>query len=91
MGEIAKEVKILVPGDQSMVALLGQRDEFLKLVEAAFDSHILVRGNEITITGEAVEAGLRVADPIRYRIRVRFIFASASSGMHRCSRRDGSE
>jgi phosphate starvation-inducible PhoH-like protein len=34
-----------------MVALLGQRDELLKLVEAAFDSEIVVRGNEITITG----------------------------------------
>jgi phosphate starvation-inducible PhoH-like protein len=49
-------VKILVPGDQSMVALLGQRDELLKLVEAAFDSVIVVRGNEITITGPQEEA-----------------------------------
>jgi phosphate starvation-inducible PhoH-like protein len=40
-----------------MVALLGQRDEFLKIVEAAFDSQILVRGNEITITGDDQEAG----------------------------------
>jgi len=51
------QVKILVPGDQSMVALLGQRDELLKLVEAAFDSEIVVRGNEITITGPSDEAG----------------------------------
>lgn len=50
------QVKILVPGNQSMVALLGERDQFLKLVEGAFDSHILVRGNEITITGEEPEA-----------------------------------
>jgi phosphate starvation-inducible protein PhoH and related proteins len=49
------QVKILVPGSQSMVALLGERDELLKLVEAAFDSHILVRGNEITITGDEAE------------------------------------
>ena len=39
-----------------MVALLGQRDELLKLVEDAFDSQIVVRGNEITITGEEAEA-----------------------------------
>ncbi|MBA3552045.1 MAG: PhoH family protein [Actinobacteria bacterium] len=39
-----------------MVALLGQRDELLRLVEAAFDSQILVRGNEITITGDEQEA-----------------------------------
>jgi phosphate starvation-inducible PhoH-like protein len=39
-----------------MVALLGQQDELLKLVEAAFSSRIIVRGNEITITGPAHEA-----------------------------------
>ena len=49
------QVKILVPGDQSMVALLGQRDELLKLVEAAFDSELVVRGNEITIAGPPTE------------------------------------
>jgi phosphate starvation-inducible protein PhoH and related proteins len=49
-------VKISVPGDQNMVALLGQRDELLKLVEAAFDSEIVVRGNEITISGPDHEA-----------------------------------
>ncbi len=52
------QVKILVPGDQSMVALLGQRDAFLKLIESAFDCGILVRGNEITITGSEAEAEL---------------------------------
>jgi phosphate starvation-inducible PhoH-like protein len=49
-------VKILVPGNQPMVSLLGQRDELLRLVESAFDSQILVRGNEITVTGEPEEA-----------------------------------
>jgi phosphate starvation-inducible PhoH-like protein len=38
-----------------MVALLGQRDAFLKLIEAGFRTDILVRGNEITITGPAEE------------------------------------
>jgi phosphate starvation-inducible PhoH-like protein len=51
------QVKILVPGHQPMVALLGQQDAFLKLIEAAFSSDILVRGNEITITGPDHEAG----------------------------------
>jgi phosphate starvation-inducible PhoH-like protein len=51
------QVKILVPGHQPMVALLGQQDAFLKLIEAAFSSDILVRGNEITITGPEHEAG----------------------------------
>jgi phosphate starvation-inducible protein PhoH and related proteins len=39
-----------------MVALLGHRDVFLKLIETAFDAGILVRGNEITITGTEEEA-----------------------------------
>jgi phosphate starvation-inducible protein PhoH and related proteins len=50
------QVKILVPGSQSMVALLGQHDSFLKLIESGFDSAILVRGNEVTISGSAEEA-----------------------------------
>ena len=56
MAEAPTQVKILVPGNQPMVALLGQRDELLKLVERAFDSQILVRGNEITISGEPADA-----------------------------------
>jgi phosphate starvation-inducible PhoH-like protein len=39
-----------------MVALLGQRDAFLKLIESAFGAEILVRGNEITISGPPQEA-----------------------------------
>ncbi|HEX9711223.1 MAG TPA: PhoH family protein [Actinomycetota bacterium] len=39
-----------------MVSLLGQRDELLKLIEGSFASSILVRGNEITITGDPQEA-----------------------------------
>jgi len=49
------QVKILVPGQQSMVALLGQRDAFLKLIESAFSADVLVRGNEITISGSPEE------------------------------------
>jgi phosphate starvation-inducible PhoH-like protein len=45
------QVKILVPGHQSMVSLLGQRDVFLKQIESSFAADVLVRGNEITITG----------------------------------------
>jgi phosphate starvation-inducible PhoH-like protein len=49
-------VKILVPGHHPMVSLLGQRDELLKVIEGAFDASILVRGNEITISGAKDEA-----------------------------------
>lgn len=55
MAEI-NEVKVLVPSDREMVGLVGVRDELLKLVESGFDSSIIVRGNEITITGTADEA-----------------------------------
>jgi phosphate starvation-inducible PhoH-like protein len=48
-------VKILVPGNHLMVGLLGQRDELLRIVEAEFAVQILVRGNEINITGKGDE------------------------------------
>lgn len=44
-----------MPGNQPMVNLLGERDELLKIVEKAFRSSILVRGNEITIHGDKEE------------------------------------
>jgi phosphate starvation-inducible protein PhoH and related proteins len=50
------KVNVLVPGNHSMVGLLGARDELLKLIEAAFESQVFVRGNEITITGEQQDA-----------------------------------
>ncbi|MDQ3916198.1 MAG: PhoH family protein [Actinomycetota bacterium] len=50
------QIKILVPGHHEMVRLVGARDELLKVVEAAFDTRILVRGNEIVISGEPAEA-----------------------------------
>ena len=55
-----------------MVGLLGQRDELLRLVEAAFpDAAVLVRGNEITVAGDGADArrphlrGARAAPPGR--------------------------
>lgn len=48
--------KTTVPDHHAMVNLLGTRDELLKLVEAAFDVEILVRGNDITVTGADDEA-----------------------------------
>ncbi|MEX0790179.1 MAG: PhoH family protein [Actinomycetota bacterium] len=47
------QVKIIVPGDSEMVSLFGTRDELLKVIEKGFPSTtIVVRGNEITISGE---------------------------------------
>jgi phosphate starvation-inducible PhoH-like protein len=47
------QLKVLVPGNHHMVELLGQRDELLRLVESAFPVTIHVRGNEITVSGDA--------------------------------------
>lgn len=52
------QVKIVIPDDHSMVALLGSRDELLDVVERTFASDVHVRGNEITITGPAEETAL---------------------------------
>jgi phosphate starvation-inducible protein PhoH and related proteins len=50
------QLKVLVPGNDLMVNLLGHRDELLKLVEESFPVTIHVRGNEITVTGDADDA-----------------------------------
>ncbi len=51
-----KEIKLEVPESLSMLDLLGQRDELLKVIEGAFQSRIVVRGNKITINGGEKEA-----------------------------------
>ena len=56
----SNQVKVLVPGNHLMVGLLGERDELLRRIEAAFPVTILVRGNEITVSGEA-QAAAQVA------------------------------
>jgi phosphate starvation-inducible protein PhoH and related proteins len=48
---LPRQLKILVPGGTHTVDLVGQRDELLRRIEGEFSSDILVRGNEITITG----------------------------------------
>jgi phosphate starvation-inducible protein PhoH and related proteins len=50
------KVTTSVPARHAMVSLLGTRDELLELVEQAFGVDILVRGNEITVTGAEAEA-----------------------------------
>ena len=44
-----------MPGEHSMVSLLGTQDELLRLVEGAFQTSIHARGNEIAISGPADE------------------------------------
>jgi phosphate starvation-inducible PhoH-like protein len=53
------QTTIVVPNSQPMVALLGSRDEYLRLVERAFpDADLMARGNEITITGSPEDVGV---------------------------------
>jgi len=46
------QIKLLVPGNHLMAALVGEGDTYLRAIEAAFpDSVVLVRGNEISVDG----------------------------------------
>ena len=54
------QTKIVVPGSQAMVSLLGSRDELLRIIEDALTSDIHVRGNEITISGAPADNALAV-------------------------------
>ncbi len=63
-------VKLMAPGGQAMVALLGTQDELLRIVEAAFDATIHVRGNEISIRSDQAAETDRVARLFRELIRL---------------------
>ena len=53
------QAKIVVPASLDMVSLLGSGDEHVRALERGFPSlDILVRGNEITLTGPAPEVAL---------------------------------
>ena len=53
------QARITIPNSQPMVALVGASDEYLRLVEAGFpQADILLRGNEITITGSPHDVGM---------------------------------
>ena len=52
------QVKVVIPDEHSMVALLGSGDELLRVIEDSFDADIHVRGNEITISGAPAETAL---------------------------------
>ncbi len=63
MADELTAVKISVPGNHLMVGLLGERDEFLRIVEAGFDATLHVRGNEVRIEGpEASQAAKSIEE-----------------------------
>jgi phosphate starvation-inducible protein PhoH and related proteins len=53
------EVTLRVPGDHHMLALLGERDGYLRIVEEAYpEASIVARGDELRITGPEPAAAL---------------------------------
>src|SRR4051812_14317277 len=56
----AVRTTITVPESVSMVALLAQADELLRLVEAEVEADIHVRGNEIAVTGQPADNAFAV-------------------------------
>ena len=60
----------LVGDTHLMAALLGERDELLRLVEAAFSDHrIAVQGNRITVEGPQAERLVRLFDELVLLLR----------------------
>jgi len=49
---------VTIPASIPLVSLFGPADEFLRLMESAFDAGIHARGNEVTLTGEPAEVAL---------------------------------
>ena len=49
---------VVVPNSINMVSLLGPGDEYLGIIEGAFDAEIHVRGNRIAMVGEPGEVAL---------------------------------
>jgi phosphate starvation-inducible PhoH-like protein len=62
---------IVIPASVPMVALLGARDEHLALIEKSFKADIHVRGNQVTLRGDAAEVALaeRLLDELSTIIR----------------------
>src|SRR5690554_5061837 len=50
--------RFLIPASISLVSVLGPNDEYLKVIEDAFEADVHARGNEITVTGDPAEAAL---------------------------------
>ncbi len=58
-------VTIHVTGNHLMTGLLGERDEYLRIVEDRFPNTALhVRGNQVTISGQAAEEAGKVVEEL---------------------------
>ncbi len=61
---IDSSVKINVASNELMASLLGHRDEFLRIVEDAFDAKVHARGNEITVEGKDAPDATKVIEEL---------------------------
>jgi phosphate starvation-inducible PhoH-like protein len=50
------QIRLIVPPELEMTRLLGGGDDLLRLIENRFESDIAIRGNEITISGDAIDS-----------------------------------
>ncbi len=57
-------VKISVPSNQVMAGLLGERDEYIRVVEGSYDVDVHVRGNEITLNGRQADEAAQVINEL---------------------------
>ncbi len=48
---MADQVRVQVSSNELMVGLLGERDEYLRVIERAYDVDVVARGNEIALSG----------------------------------------
>jgi phosphate starvation-inducible PhoH-like protein len=65
MSTVSNSVSVVVPAAHLMGPLLGSRDQHLRQVEAAFDdATIVVRGNEVAISGPGAEAAGQVVEEL---------------------------
>jgi phosphate starvation-inducible PhoH-like protein len=61
----APGARVLVASNHLMVLLLGHRDEYLDIIEAAFPKAVFrVRGNEVNIAGDGAEQAARVVEEL---------------------------
>jgi phosphate starvation-inducible PhoH-like protein len=74
-------VKIHVPGNHLMVGLLGHRDEYLRLIEAAFPrTAVHVRGNEISVEGPDADDVARLFEELILLLQMGQVLEPASVG-----------
>lgn len=48
---MADQLKVHVASNELMVGLLGERDEYLRVIESSYDVDVVARGNEIALSG----------------------------------------